>query len=179
MGTPREYGFNDISNENILKADPLPSFLNFFFFCGPPHSEWPHSASKLFSVGGKEGATTQVEHKPTVLPTRPTRHWPGPMLDSVGTRAWMTLTVPECIGNCRWCWDARALPSPAAPSPRPPAPFFPPDNLDGLPRGSDPEVVVAHVCFLGRLTCEWDRKINLYAARKQSRRSKCISYLLL
>lgn len=120
MGTPREYGFNDISNENILKADPLPSFLNFFFFCGPPHSEWPHSASKLFSVGGKEGATTQVEHKPTVLPTRPTRHWPGPMLDSVGTRAWMTLTVPECIGNCRWCWDARALPSPAAPSPRPP-----------------------------------------------------------
>lgn len=30
MGTPREYGFNDISNEHILKADPLSSF---FFFC--------------------------------------------------------------------------------------------------------------------------------------------------
>lgn len=30
MGTPREYGFNDISNENILKADPLPSFLFYF-----------------------------------------------------------------------------------------------------------------------------------------------------
>lgn len=31
MGTPREYGFNDISNENILKADPLSCvFFNYF-----------------------------------------------------------------------------------------------------------------------------------------------------
>lgn len=32
MGTPREYGFNDISNEHILKADPLSSFLNVFIY---------------------------------------------------------------------------------------------------------------------------------------------------
>lgn len=32
MGTPREYGFNDILKENILKADPLSFFLYLFFF---------------------------------------------------------------------------------------------------------------------------------------------------
>lgn len=58
MGTPREYGFNDISKENILKADPL-SFFVFFCFAVCPRSQWPLLAGKLFSVREK-GATTQV-----------------------------------------------------------------------------------------------------------------------
>lgn len=39
MGTPREYGFNDVSKQNILKADPLSllffSFSFFFSFLAP------------------------------------------------------------------------------------------------------------------------------------------------
>lgn len=35
MGTPGEYGFNDISKENILKADPL-SFLAFVLIHSDP-----------------------------------------------------------------------------------------------------------------------------------------------
>lgn len=75
------------------------------------------------------------------------------MLDSVGTRAWMTVTVPECTRKLQV-----VLGRPRSPLPRSPLPAPPPDNLDGLPRGSDPEVVVAHVCFLGRLTCEQRQK---------------------
>lgn len=56
MGTPREYGFNDILKENILKAHPL-SFFFLFVVC--PRSQWPLLAGKLFSVREK-GATTQV-----------------------------------------------------------------------------------------------------------------------
>lgn len=35
MGTPREYGFNDILKENILKADPV-SFSAFVLIHGGP-----------------------------------------------------------------------------------------------------------------------------------------------
>lgn len=55
MGTPREYGFNDISKENILKADPLS-----LFFSRPRYSD-PLLAGKLFSVR-EEGAATQAQN---------------------------------------------------------------------------------------------------------------------
>lgn len=56
MGTPREYGFNDISKENILKADPLS------LFCRRPRSQWPLLAGKLFSVREKGGHNTSSKH---------------------------------------------------------------------------------------------------------------------
>lgn len=37
MGTPREYGFNDISKENILKVDPV-SFLHLSSLTVTPFS---------------------------------------------------------------------------------------------------------------------------------------------
>lgn len=52
MVTPREYGFNDISKENILKADPQS------LFCNRPRSQWPLLAGKLFSVTEKGGHNT-------------------------------------------------------------------------------------------------------------------------
>lgn len=107
MGTPREYGFNDISNENILKADSV-SLSAFVLVRGGPLL-----AGKLISVrekrGEGEGAMTHVEEKKITLQfgsglsTQP--HWPKAVLVSVRTHAscldesWMPSTVLECIGT--------------------------------------------------------------------------------
>lgn len=58
MGTPREYGFNDILKENILKADPV-SFSAFVL----SFTVAPCLAGMLISVRerrGGGGAMTQV-----------------------------------------------------------------------------------------------------------------------
>lgn len=101
MGTPREYGFNDISKENILKADPLSFFFfSFFFSRGCPHSVTPFSR-QVDRCGREGGHNTSL--KPTVWLVRPTQsRWPTAVLVSVRTRmdeGWMRSTVPECIGT--------------------------------------------------------------------------------
>lgn len=60
MGTPREYGFNDISKEKILKADPPSLFFFFFVFAVVLVHSDPFLAGKSFSVWRERGATTQV-----------------------------------------------------------------------------------------------------------------------
>lgn len=109
MGTPREYGFNDISKENILKADPLSLFFffsflfslllfffffflffSFYIFSGRPRLEWPRLAGKLFSWegagrgggGGRGGATTQVKTYSRVCEARASHAWPTAVLVS-------------------------------------------------------------------------------------------------
>lgn len=87
MGTPREYGFNDISKENILKADPLS------LFCSHPHSQWPLLAGKLFSVTEKGGHNTSS--KRLVLEADPTTL----------TYSCASLCQDSCI-MCGWRLDA-------------------------------------------------------------------------
>lgn len=171
MGTPREYGFNDISKENILKTDLSLSrffvvFFPFFLFPTRPSSFTvsPFFFSRQVVLCRREkGATTQVL-KPTVLSVRPTEpHWPTAVLVSVRTHVscldegWMLSTVLECIGTAGGAgMPALALLSLSVLlcSSRAPLPFQSQikDKHHSFSSRSDPEVVVTHICFLGCLT---------------------------
>lgn len=135
MGTPREYGFNDISKENILKADPLslffflfslPSFFSFYIFSGRPRLEWPRLAGKLFSWEGRGGrrggATTQVKTYSRVCEAQASHAWPTAVLVSDRSHesrldgARMLPTVLECIGAAGGAGICRHSPAPLATS---------------------------------------------------------------
>lgn len=146
MGTPIEYGFNDISNENILKAVPMPSFFEFFFLLRSS-SFRVTPFSRQVVLCGREGG-----HNTSGTQTYSFAHEADPTL------AWTHagLCRDSCLedGHSPGAHEKLQVVLGCPHSPLPRILFFPPENLDGLPRGSDPEVVVAHVCFLGRLTCE-------------------------
>lgn len=137
MGTPREYGFNDISKENILKADPLSLFFfffsrsplffplfSFYIFSGRPRLEWPRLAGKLFSWEGRGGqrggATTQVKTYSRVCEAQASHAWPTAVLVSDRSResrlhgGRMLSTVLECIGAAGGAGICRHSPAPLA-----------------------------------------------------------------
>lgn len=161
MGTPREYGFNDISKENILKADPL----SFFFFFLRLSSFTVTPFSRQVVLCQREGGHN-TSLNPTVWFVRPTQpHWPTAVLVSVRTHVscldegWMLSTVLECIGTAGGAgMPALALLSLSVflCSSRAPFPFQ--SQIKGQTAfifkqsRSDPEVVVTHICFLGCLT---------------------------
>lgn len=144
MGTPREYGFNDISKENILKADPLSLFFflfsflapplffrflffSFYIFSGRPRLEWPRLAGKLFSWEGggrggvRGGATTQVKTYSRVCEARASHAWPTAVLVSDRSHesrldgGQMLSTVLECIGAAGGAGNCRHSPAPSQP----------------------------------------------------------------
>lgn len=106
MGTPREYGFNDILKENILKADPV-SFSAFVLIHGGPLFS-RHVDLRQHEKGWGWGHDTSLK-TPKNLQfgsgglTQP--HRPKAVLVSVRTHAscldesWMQSIVLECIGT--------------------------------------------------------------------------------
>lgn len=144
-GNPKRIWLQWHSNGNIGKAHPLSSAFLILFLYFLPALLLQSDPAVVGKGGGHKTGSTQTYSFAHDVETGLSR---------------MTLAVPECTGNCRWCWDARNPPPPPFAFS-----FFAPANLDRLPRGSDPEVVVAHVCFLGCLTCERRQSRGTFRSR--------------
>lgn len=131
MGTPREYGFNDISKENILKADPLS------FFCLRSSSFRVTPFSRQVVLCGREGGPQHTSLKPSLVreadPATLAYSCASLCQDSWVMSGWRVVDAIHSPGvhrYCRWCWDAcaRSPVSVSLHSSRAPLPFPIPDK---------------------------------------------------